>query len=85
MPVTTLAWNVRDNVDNSLEVATAVLPVGEWVTVTAKIGDIKHKNGRHGVPLDYKNLDNFQINYAHELSGDSYSFFIDNFKFNING
>lgn len=81
----TLAWNVRDNVDNSLEVATAVLPVGEWVTVTAKIGDIKHKNGRHGVPLDYKNLDNFQINYAHELSGDSYSFYIDNFKFNING
>ena len=75
----TLAWNVRDKKDNSLEVAAAVLPAGEWVRVTAKLSDMRYKNGRQGEPLDLSALESFTINYAHEYGGQSYAFYVDNF------
>ena len=76
----TVVWNITDKNGNVLEFAVAVLPVGEWVTVSGRIGDLRNVNGRQGKPLDIKALDNFAITYAHEFGGESYPIYMDNFR-----
>lgn len=49
-----------------------------WTKLEFSIGDLKDAG------LDVAKLGYFQINYGHEYSGTTYSFYMDNFRFNKN-
>jgi hypothetical protein len=56
---------------------------GQWTTFSLRVGDMRAAWESKGG--EFKNVNTFRINYLNEYAGETYSMYIDNFRFNLAG